>query len=303
MCEMMETLTSLREVVNTKAPDSDGSSVEDRLKRRMFAVIETIKRCAKACDTYHNRRTLYKFFASWKWEREFTEVAQQFVIHKKDIESDLQIHASIVVTKANTTLTAMSTSVTEIKETMSKLMKLVFERMRSPEERDLFVLVSEESDGIDAFLKNDKLVEELLAKHKTRVGIGKDKDEEGTKDLRRAAPDAVLTVIELRKEVNKEVEEVLADNNTFDKKFEALKTQLDEVKVVVRHESDRVIETLLAGPHERIVDRVSRSTVIDIDSLTHLYRRTCTIYGMRWYFSHYSSPCHRKPDSSVGLER
>ncbi|RPD68335.1 hypothetical protein L226DRAFT_346944 [Lentinus tigrinus ALCF2SS1-7] len=255
MCDMMETLKLLNQVVNVKEPGPDGLSIEDRLKKRLGSIIDSIKRCAKVCDSYQKRPTAVKFFTSTKWQGKFTQVAQQFADHKAGIQFDLQIHASIGITTANVTLTAMSTSFTELNENVSKLMEVVFERMRTPEERDLSALVAKEAGGIDAVLKNDKLLEDVLAKQK--AGPGKDKDEKGTK--KRAVPgqtpDAVLTVTDLRKEVNKDVEQVLADNKFFDQKFEAMKMQVDEVKVEIRHESDRVIDTILAGPHERIVDR------------------------------------------------
>ncbi|KAI0699900.1 hypothetical protein C8T65DRAFT_296564 [Cerioporus squamosus] len=255
MCDMMQTLTLLKQVVNIQQPGPDGLSIEDRLKQRLGSIIETIKRCAKVCDSYQKRPTAVKFFTSTKWQGKFTEVAQQFADHKAGIQFDLQIHASIGITSANVTLTAMNTSFTELNENVSKLMEVVFERMRSPEERDLSVLVSKEPGGLDAVLKNDKLLEEVLAKQKTGAG----KDEKAMKRMKRAvpgqAPDAVLTVTELRQEVNKDVEQVLADNKFFDQKFEAMKMQVDEVKVEIKHESDRVIDTILAGPHERIVDR------------------------------------------------
>ncbi|RDX50314.1 hypothetical protein OH76DRAFT_469327 [Lentinus brumalis] len=259
MCDMMETLTLLKPVVNAQQPGTDGLSIEDRLKQRLGSIIETIKRCAKVCDSYQKRSTLVNFLTSMKWQGKFTEVAQQFADHKAGIQSDLQIHTSIGITTANVTLTAMSTSFTAFNENVSKLMEIVFERMRSPEERDLSAFVSKEQGGLDAVLKNDKLLEELLSKQKTDGGAGMDNGEKGAKNARRAMPgqalDAVLTVTDLRKEVSKDVEKVLADNTFFDQKFEAMKMQVDEVKVKIKHESDRVIGTILAGPHERIVDR------------------------------------------------
>ncbi|RPD72434.1 hypothetical protein L226DRAFT_154051 [Lentinus tigrinus ALCF2SS1-7] len=255
MCDMMQTLTLLKQVVNVKEPGPGGLSIEDRLKQRLGSIIDSIKRCAKVCDSYQKRPTAVKFFTSTKWQGKFTQVAQQFADHKAGIQFDLQIHASVGITTANVTLTAMNTSFTELNENVSKLMEVVFERMRTPEERDLSAFVAKEAGGIDAVLKNDKLLEEVLAKRK--FGSGKDVDEKGTKKrvVPGQTPDAVLTVTELRKEVNKDVEQVLADNKVFDQKFEAMKMQVDEVKVEIRHESDRVIDTILAGPHERIVDR------------------------------------------------
>ncbi|RPD69596.1 hypothetical protein L226DRAFT_575426 [Lentinus tigrinus ALCF2SS1-7] len=251
MCDMMETLKLLEQVVNVKEPGPHGLSIEDRLKQRLGSIIDSIKRCAKVCDSYQKRPTAVKFFTSTKWQGKFTEVAQQFADHKRGIQLDLQIHASVGITIANVALTAMSTSFMELNENVSKLMEVVFERMRTLEERDLSALVAKEAGGLDAVLKNDDILAEVLSKQKT--GSNKEK---GMK--RRVMPGqsgAPLTVTELRKEVSKDVEQVLADNTFFDRKFEAMKIQVDEVKVEIRHESDRVIDTILAGPHERIVDR------------------------------------------------
>lgn len=47
------------------------------------------------------------------------------------------------------------------------------------------------------------------------------------------------------------------NETTFNQKFEAQRLQIEEVKTVVRRESDRIIEAVLAGPHEKIVDKAS----------------------------------------------
>lgn len=206
----------------------------------------------------------------------------------------------------------MNTSFIELSENVSKLMEIVFERMRSPEERDLSALVAKEQGGLDDVLKNDKLLEEVLAKHKRGSGLERDKDEKWAKKSRRAlpgqAPDAVQTVTDLRREVNKDVEQVLEDNELFDQKFEAMKKQVDEVIVTVKHESDRVIDTILAslaGPQERIVDRVSRTLPFFMYDLAEELHRTCIISGRRWYVTHNSSHAGGGLTGgwSTGLER
>ena len=72
MCDMMQTLTlyvclhaslskshsaakpRLKQVTNVNERGPDGFSVEDRLKQRLGAVIDTIKLCAKLCDSYYS---------------------------------------------------------------------------------------------------------------------------------------------------------------------------------------------------------------------------------------------------------
>lgn len=62
----------------------------------------------------------------------------------------------------------------------------------------------------------------------------------------------------------------------YTRKFLVQQRELaEEVKTVVRHEGDRVIEAITSGPHERILDRVSipqRTTVtsyVDLFSQGH----------------------------------
>ena len=77
---------------------------------------------------------------------------------------------------------------------------------------------------------------------------GKSKDD---KDAKKHNGNMIGTVTELRKEVDKNVEQVLAENTLFDKKFDMMwKTQKDEI--------DRVISTLRSGPHKAIHHPVSR---------------------------------------------
>ena len=145
----------------------------------------------------------------------------------------------------------------KLTENVGKLMEVVFERMRSPDEREVASLVASQPGGVEAALKNDALLEQVLAAQKLK---------DGKPGARRHGPggagaeeDKTKTISELREEVKKDVEQVLADNKYFDQKFEVVRMQVDEVKVSIRRESDRVIDTLLSGPHERIIDRVSLS--------------------------------------------
>ncbi|KAI1787462.1 hypothetical protein LXA43DRAFT_1029206 [Ganoderma leucocontextum] len=252
MCDMMQVLTMLKRVADPKTPGPDGLTIEDRLKQRMGTIIGSIKLCAKVCDSYQKRHTAVKFFTSLKWQAKFTDVAQQFADHKAAIQFDLQIHASVGITTANVTLDAMSTDVGRLTENVGKLMEVVFERMRSPEEREVASLVASQPGGVEAALKDDVLLEQVLAAQRSKDGKGARRHASGAG----AQPeDRTRTIAELRQEVNKDVEQVLADNKYFDQKFEVVRMQVDEVKVTIRRETDRMIDTLLSGPHERIIDR------------------------------------------------
>lgn len=197
-----------------------------------------------------------------EWKRVFKEVAQQFADHKARIELDLQIHTSLGITTMNGKLSEMNSYFKLLNENPSVLFEVVFERMQTSKERDLAAIVkSREPGGVETALKNDKLLKEILAKAnqtktveplKQKGGSGKSKDD---KEANRRTMNMSGTVTELRKEVDKNVEQVLAENTFFDKKFEMMwKMQKDE--------SDRVVSTLLSGPHKAIHHPVSRTGIL-----------------------------------------
>ena len=191
-----------------------------------------------------------------KWKRVFQEVAQQFANHKAGIMLDLQIHDSLGM---NDNISKMNSSLKLLNENVSVLMDVVFERMPTSEERHLAEIIkSREPGGVETALKNDRLLQEMLAKtnqketvepFKQKGGSGKSKDD---KDAKKHNGNMIGTVTELRKEVDKNVEQVLAENTLFDKKFDMMwKRQKDEI--------DRVISTLRSGPHKAIHHPVSRT--------------------------------------------
>ena len=223
-----------------------------------------------------------KFFTSLKWQGKFTDVAQQFADHKTAMQFDLQIHASVGITTANITLSTVSTDMSKLTQNVGKLMEVVFERMRSPEEREVASLVASQPGGVDAALKNDVLLERVLAAQKAKDGKGA-----ARRHGAGAEEDKTRTIADLRQEVTKDVEQVLADNKYFEQKFEVVRMQVDEVKVSIRRETDRVIDTLLSGPHERIIDRVSKfespeSFHVSLMLVLTNDLRTCITFGKRW---------------------
>lgn len=187
-----------------------------------------------------------KFLTSLKWQGKFTAVAAEFIGHQKALQFDLQIQISVEITNANVTLSALNENVTN-------MMKMIFDRLQSPEERELATFV-ESKGGVDVVLADDELLREVVKNQQ------KEEEKSTTKGIR--PPDwRPLDLPGFRKELNKEVDTVLAENSkTFERRFEAVEISLREVKGTIVRESDRVIETILAGigkgPHERVLDKV-----------------------------------------------
>lgn len=132
-------------------------------------------------------------------------------------------------------------------------MKALFQQLVSPEQKQLSELVAAKG-GLKVLRDNDKTLLEL--ERAAEKVSGAPKAELGL--ARREQPKST-TLDDLRKDVIEDptvtVEKNLA---VFSRKFEAQKNQIvDELTLVVKRESDRVIQEVKGGPHERILDRVS----------------------------------------------
>jgi hypothetical protein len=181
-----------------------------------------------------------KFFTSLKWKDKFTELAAQFDVHKTNLQFDLQMYVGIAVAKSNTTLAT-------VHQNVSEMMTFVFEKMRSPEERQFAALVTS-MGGTDNILANDALLRDVLDKFKP------------TSDMR-DSDDADLTPSSLRKEIAKDPDEVVEeDAKVFDQKFSAVLTQIEEAEQAVPSEGDHGMAIVQGDLHEQMVDRVGLPT-------------------------------------------
>ena len=139
---------------------------------------------------------------------------------------------------------------------MQSMMGLAFERMQTPEERELAVFV-DKNKGPDYVLGNAMLKKKVVEMENQRSATKADKGPTGKGALAQTA----LTVPELEKEILKDVDTILAENTeAFERMFGTIESSLKELDVTIKPQSDRVISELLAGmqagPHERIIDRV-----------------------------------------------
>ena len=132
---------------------------------------------------------------------------------------------------------------------MTAMMEMVFEKMQSPEEKELAEF-ARQHDGIEKVLESPELKKQLF----------EEQERKGQKEARPS--DIPMTFAEFEQELAKDVKTVLEENRKqFEKKFEDFELLLQEAKVMRRRESDRVIQEvsarMQAGPHELIIDMVN----------------------------------------------
>jgi hypothetical protein len=145
---------------------------------------------------------------------------------------------------------------------------LLFRFLESPKEKEMMKLI-EAKGGAKKCLDDDKLFGELVASSEGTQSESGSSETHSTVISQKAAGsqrtagsgkesrvDAAL-LSSLRKDLNTDLDVSLERNRgIFDRKFEEQKKQLEELKAVVRRESDRVISAVAAGPHDRILDQV-----------------------------------------------
>lgn len=130
-------------------------------------------------------------------------------MHKSDIESDLQLHIGITATSTNDTQTAVSEKVTAT----ATIMEMVFEKMQSLDEKEWAALATR-NGGDDGVLASNESMKRVFEKQTHS-----------------------MTLVELAKELGKDVESVLAEyTEVFEQEFGAVcgETALAGVAVAIQ---------------------------------------------------------------------
>ncbi|KAF8502001.1 hypothetical protein BU17DRAFT_102075 [Hysterangium stoloniferum] len=251
MNEMMSTLVLLKDVSSPTEVGRDGMTIENRITARMYTIVECIKDCMKLCHSYMNRHTAIKLLTSLKWQPKFTAVTEAFALNRARLLEDLQLHVSISIVSARTTLTAMEGNIT-------LLTRMIFELLRSQEERDMDEFIKK-NGGVEVVSQNPILLDTLLRRLQRQapdMPEKRQKDDSGIDMPRkRQRDDSGLTVTKLQEQLGVEVDVIIKENSkAFEQQCEVLKIQIDEVKGIVKRESKRTIDVIREGAHDRIRD-------------------------------------------------
>ena len=255
-----------------KKPGSGAESLEQRMKDRLEVVADAIQECSHATNEYYKMKFIRmypglplikeslltsiqaKMMKSSKWEEKFTDFATKFKNFQSDIQEDLALFTSDGV---QVTVRAVE----EIKE----FMKLVFTNFATPEEEDLLKFIRSKG-GPEVFIKDDNLLQAVIERHKSQQGKTRQEDSGAGQGEASFNLGRNFSFDDIKKELNANLDAVLAGNQKFfDQKFKEQRDQIKSVKDDIRREGDRVVGHVLAGPHDRILDKVGiRSLFIAI---------------------------------------
>lgn len=133
---------------------------------------------------------------------------------------------------------------------------VMFQQLVSPEQKELSALVTA-NGGVKALRNNEKALlslEETVSKASStslasaeghRAPRSKARDARHAEDLQNAIFEEPGAAVEKNRAV-------------FFRKFQAQMNQIvHELTPVIKRETDRVIQVMIGGPHERLLDRVS----------------------------------------------
>ncbi|KAI9464119.1 hypothetical protein BJY52DRAFT_887705 [Lactarius psammicola] len=254
MKDMMGVLLLLKDVQNDKLVAPDGRTIEDRLKTLVDRTADDIKLCSNVCDTYAKKKLLAKVFLGSVWDAKLLSYVTLFSKRRQEFEFELSVHTSQGMDKANVKLDNIGDTARTLDEKMN-VMIAMFQQLVGPEQKSLSELVAAKG-GVKALRNNDKM---LLSLEQTASKAPSAPSSEGHRMTRAKPSDANPNpnADDLRKDIFEDPDAAVEENRiVFFRKFEVQKRQIiDELTLVVTRESDRVIQVVKGGPHERVLDR------------------------------------------------
>jgi hypothetical protein len=134
-------------------------------------------------------------------------------------------------------------------------MMALFRQLVSAEQKRLSELVDAKG-GVKVIRNDDRM---LLDLDETSSKVSNTPSAEGNRAERGKPTDTNPNADDLRNDIFEEPDTAVENNRTvFFRKFDVQKCQIiEELSLVVKRESDRIIHEVKGGPHERILDRVS----------------------------------------------
>ncbi|KAF9557963.1 hypothetical protein CPC08DRAFT_736574 [Agrocybe pediades] len=245
MQELMAVFFELRHFRNSKECGQDGLSIAERLEGLMVMIADDVTHCGSACDVYMKKGLIRKTLTASSYENRLADYTLRFREHRKKLHLAFAAHASIGIDIANRQLLIQSERLQNLEEKLDEILNH-FRKLDTPREREVHRFI-EENGGAKACLKDDELLEALISKSgepSSRIS--------GREDGRRTSSDLPSIRKKLLKELMEDVDEVLDRNlKLYERKLDMQSKQLTET---IEAESEHIIQTLLSGAHDRIID-------------------------------------------------
>ncbi|OSX66346.1 hypothetical protein POSPLADRAFT_1133525 [Postia placenta MAD-698-R-SB12] len=219
-----------------------GVTIEARLQGLMKQTASDIRSCGNVCDAYSKMSLLAKVLKGPLWEGTFASFVSKFSQRRDDIEFALSIHIAGKVD-------GLHDKVDDLAQIVERKTDMIMEFLKNytpPEHMDVCKQIDRRG-GREAVLKNDDALQELVS---TRLETNSSRSSNQATALARNAKH------ELESQLIDPAFQIQKNTQFFNRKFEMQQRQiLEGVGEIVHRESDRVIETVTSGPHDRILDK------------------------------------------------
>ncbi|KAI0661089.1 hypothetical protein C8Q70DRAFT_911215 [Cubamyces menziesii] len=242
MKDMMEALLQLDNIKDRDAVGPGGMTIEARMQNLVKQTADDITACGNACDTYAKKRLIVKVIKGSVRDSTLKNYIDIFAKRRKDFTFALAIHTGAGVDDANRKLDTLDNKMDAILEFFAKAV--------SPEQQEMAALVQKRGGSMAVMGSRDALSELLrlkptaAAKHGEREASQRNihSDEDDLESLRIELFESPAAAIRNNLEV-------------FERKLKMQQRVFaEEMRGMVHHEGDRVIDAVTSGPHDRIID-------------------------------------------------
>lgn len=266
-------LCRLRGIKDEESVGPDGQTIKARMQELIKQTADDIKTCANACDTYAKKKLIVKVIKGSVWEGTLKGFIDLFASRRKAFTFALSIHVGVGVDDANRKLKEIDAKIDVVIEFFAKAV--------APEQLELAALVQKRG-GPTAVMADNAALRELLKFRPATTAVDQAKHGSGAERSSHADGDELAVV---KQELFDSPELAIKKNlELFERKFKMQQRELaEEMRRMVHHEGDRVIEAITSGPHDRIIDPVSPIyTLYTSASVDGFILRISTRYGRKW---------------------
>lgn len=263
----------LRSIKDEDAPGFDGMTIKARLQGLVERSAEDVKECANTCDAYSKERLLAKVFKSSSWDDKFKAFLSLFADRRRAFTFALEMHIGKAVDASNRKLDTVDAKL--------DVVLTIFSALITPDQQEIEGIIRSKG-GMQAVLRDDAALAGLLAYRPPPSGSEATLQIAGLQQILHLRKDK-SEISTVREQLYETTETAVRKNmDTFERKFTMQQRRMaEEMEGIVRNESDRVINTVLMGPHTRIKEHVGGTS--DWSSTTsHYAYRSSVKCGWKW---------------------
>ncbi|KAH9858598.1 hypothetical protein C2E23DRAFT_716767 [Lenzites betulinus] len=265
MKDMMEVLVQLRSIKDEDAPGFDGMTIKARLQGLVERSAEDVKECANTCDAYSKERLLAKVFKSSSWDDKFKAFLSLFADRRRAFTFALEMHIGKAVDASNRKLDTVDAKL--------DVVLTIFSALITPDQQEIEGIIQSKG-GMQAVLRDDAALAGLLAYRPPPSGSEATLQIASLQQILHLRKDK-SEISTVREQLYETTETAVRKNmDTFERKFTMQQRRMaEEMEGIVRNESDRVINTVLMGPHTRIKEHIIREVWMEMRWRGHVKAR------------------------------